>query len=121
MKEQKQIPFKKAFDFETRKQKSKEINLAYPNYIPIIIESDPKLNMQKLSKTKYLFSNDQSIDIIIPYLTKDLELPSEQAIFFTIDGKFSIPSNVMLKDIYEKYKDEDGFLYIVCSPESVWG
>ena len=121
MKEPKTIPFKKALDLEARKQKSKEIILTYPNHIPIIIESDPKLNVKKLSKTKYLFSDDQSIDIITPFLTKDLELPSEQAIFFTINGKYSIPSNIMLRDIYEKYKDEDGFLYIVCSPESVWG
>ena len=37
------------------------------------------------------------------------------------DGKTLIISNNYLSDIYQNYKDEDGFLYILYIEENIFG
>ena len=37
------------------------------------------------------------------------------------EGKDLVKSNSSLKDVFEKYQDEDGFLYILYTGEDVYG
>ena len=49
-------------------------------------------------------------------------LEKNQVMFiFCGEKKFLIPSNVSIKTLYSKYKDPDGFLYILVSLESTYG
>ena len=51
-----------------------------------------------------------------------LEIDEERAIFFLAKGKYILSGNEILRDVYEKYKDnKDGFLYISYSEELVYG
>ena len=49
------------------------------------------------------------------------DIKKEEALFFLINGKHSINQNCNISEIYEKYHDEDGFLYIAYSKEIIWG
>ncbi len=53
-------------------------------------------------------------------LEKKNDIKKEEALFFLIYGKYTINQNDNISEIYEKYHDEDGFLFIVYSKEVVW-
>ena len=53
-------------------------------------------------------------------IRKRLRLPSEKAIFIFIGGVIP-PSSQLLADVYEFYRDYDGFLYITYSTENTFG
>ena len=53
-------------------------------------------------------------------IRKRIKLSSEQAIFLFVNG--TIPStSVVLYNLYDTCKDEDGFLYITYSGENTFG
>ena len=54
-------------------------------------------------------------------IRKKLKLYKESALFFVVNGKYAIIGTQLFYEIYEKYKDEDGFLYIAYSNELIWG
>jgi len=37
------------------------------------------------------------------------------------EGKYLLKQNALLSEVYEKYKDEDGFLYLVYAEEDIYG
>ena len=48
-------------------------------------------------------------------------MEKESALFFLINGKKSLSGNDTMINIYNKYKDVDGFLYVAYAAEEVWG
>ena len=48
-------------------------------------------------------------------------MDKEEALFFLVNGKKSLTGDDSMKDVYNKYKNEDGFLYIAYASEEVWG
>ena len=42
-------------------------------------------------------------------------------IFLLAEGKFMMKQSASLKEMYDKYKDEDGFLYLIYAEENVYG
>ena len=49
-----------------------------------------------------------------------IKLKSEQALFIIINNELC-SSNQNMEDIYNKYKNEDGFLYVEYSGENTFG
>ena len=50
-----------------------------------------------------------------------VEIAKEGAFFLLVGGKHSITGDTLISEIYERYKDEDGFLYIAYASELTWG
>jgi hypothetical protein len=50
-----------------------------------------------------------------------LELKEDEALFFFIDGKYSLTGQETIKEIYDKYKSNDGFLYVLYGEEKFFG
>ena len=50
-----------------------------------------------------------------------MHLNSEDAIFFLVKGKNALVGNLTFQEIYDKFKDKDGLLYITYARELVWG
>ena len=36
-------------------------------------------------------------------------------------GKYILKTSSMIGDVYEKFKDEDGFMYLVYAEENIYG
>ena len=53
-------------------------------------------------------------------IRKRLKLKESEAMYFFVNGK-SLIANAYMSEIYNKYKDEDGFLYIYYSGENTFG
>lgn len=93
----------------------------HPNCVPTIVNKKPNSNAPSLDKNKYLVPKDITLGQFVYVLRKRLSLSSDQAIFILVDNKIP-PTSQLISDLYEKHKDEDdGYLYIYYTLESVFG
>ena len=108
-------------DFSERQKECDKIKKQFPEKIPIICEKDPKSNIRDIDKTKYLVPADLTVSNFNLMIRKRIEIPQEAAFYLLANGKSSITGDRLLSDVYEEYKDEDGFLYIAYASELTWG
>lgn len=116
------IRFKSAHSFEERLNESSKIRNKYPDRVPIICEksSYASLNCPNIDKIKYLVPSDLTVGQFIYVIRKRLRLKPEEALYLLANG--FIPTNsAMMYDIYETYKDQDGFVYFNYCLENVFG
>lgn len=108
--------------FEERAAASHKMLEKYPNRTPIICEPAAKSNIELSEniKTKYLVPRDITVGKFLLSLRDQLHLPSETAIFLFVNHTLP-PTSHSIGDIYERHKNEDGFLYIEYAGESAFG
>lgn len=114
--------FKDTHKLDKRKSESKRIRLANPGMIPIICERNnlSVTNLPILKKKKYLVRDDLNLGTFVMTIRKSMELNPECAIFL-IFGEKMFSNSDLISSIYEKNKDEDGFLYCTYSEENIFG
>jgi GABA(A) receptor-associated protein len=109
--------FKKKHSFSDRLAESNHIRQKYPDRVPIILEPDSRIS---LSKKKYLVSWDLTMGQFIYIIRNRVKLASHQSLLFLTQQ--TVPStSELIKSLYERYKDRDGFLYMNCCVENVFG
>lgn len=117
------MSFKSKNSFKSRSDESKRIMEKYPDRFPIICEKANNKNNKDIpliDKNKYLIPQDLTIGQFVYVIRNRIKLPAEKAIFLFVGG--IIPSNSeIISNVYNQYKDNDGFLYITYSGESVFG
>jgi len=92
----------------------------YPNRIPIIVKKKKDSELPDIDKSKFLVQKDMIINQFIYIIRKKINLKPNEAIFVTINNQMCI-SNQSLSEIYDKHKNDDGFLYITYSSENTFG
>ena len=92
----------------------------YPKRIPIIVEKKKDSELPDIDKSKFLVQKDMIINQFIYIIRKKINLKPNEAIFVTINNQMCI-SNQSLSEIYDKHKNDDGFLYITYSSENTFG
>ena len=97
------------------------IKKKYPTRIPIIVERYNKCkNINDIDKNKYLVPDDLTLGQFIFTIRKRLKLTPEKALFVFVNNSV-MPSSLLIKEIYEKNKDDDGFLYMNYTGENTFG
>ena len=115
-----QMQFKENNNYEKRLNESSNIIKKYPDRIPIIVEKFKGCKLNTIDKTKYLVPKDMTMGQFTYIIRKRIELKSCQSIFITVNGLLA-PSAEPVSSIYERRKDEDGFLYIIYTSENTFG
>tara|TARA_B100001094_G_scaffold82535_1_gene78815 strand:- start:854 stop:1213 length:360 start_codon:yes stop_codon:yes gene_type:complete len=113
--------FKKEFDFKTRKSESTRIKDKYKDRIPIIVEKSSNSDIANIDKKKYLVPNDITVGQFVYIIRKRIDLTSEKAIFLFTENKTIPPTSSVITEIYEQYKNDDGFLYLIYAGENTFG
>ena len=113
--------FKKENSLEKRKENYKKIKETHPKEIPIICEKSKDSKIDKIIKTRYLLKEEFKFAYFMKLIKAKLELKEDEALFFFIDGKYSLTGQETIKEIYDKYKSNDGFLYILYGEEKFFG
>ena len=113
--------FKKEKAFNDRKSEHDKIMEDHPNKIAIICEKVPTSKVPDIDKSKYLINEEFTLTQFISTIRKRLNLEKEQALFFLVNGKITLNGNMTINEVYKKYKDKDGFLYIAYAAEEIWG
>lgn len=111
--------YKNTYTLEKRQDEALRIKKKYPNRVPIICErytvGDPEID-----RKKYLVPDDLSISNFIYVIRKRIKLKPENALYLFVNGKI-LNGTGLLAQIYEKNKDNDGFLYIKYTLENTFG
>jgi len=111
--------FKEKYIFEKRKNESELILAKYPNRIPIICERYDK-TLPHLDRKKYLVPEDLIMSNFLYVIRKRLKLDAHKSLYIAINNKIP-PLSRSVSTIYDKSRDEDGFLYIKYCEETTFG
>ncbi|XP_014392285.1 PREDICTED: gamma-aminobutyric acid receptor-associated protein-like 2 [Myotis brandtii] len=110
----------RAQDVQHRCVESAKIRAKYPDRVPVIVEKVSGSQIVDIDKRKYLVPSDITVAQFMWIIRKRIQLPSEKAIFLFVDK--TVPqSSLTMGQLYEKEKDEDGFLYVAYSGENTFG
>lgn len=113
--------FKTKFSLEERFSESQRVLQKYPDKIPIICEKTEKqIDLPVIDKCKYLVPMDYTIGQFMYIIRKRLQLNSEEALFMFVKDNI-LPSSCYIGQIYELYRDVDGYLYIQYAKEHTFG
>ena len=116
--------FKKDTPFQKRVELAERIRSQYKDRIPVIVEvaqsNDKKL---QLNRKKFLAPADISMGAFLSEIRKQANIRSEEALFLFCGSNNGIlvPTSNSISQVYDKYKDEDGFLYMVVALENTFG
>jgi GABA(A) receptor-associated protein len=106
---------------EERKKEVVNMLKKYPDKVPIILEKLKNSDIATMDKEKYLVPADMSFAQIIYTFRKRIKLEPTQALFVFIGNEMPC-SNLLMSQIYEKYKSkDDGMLYGIYGPENTFG
>ncbi len=113
--------YKTVKSLEERKQEYQKVIEEHPGKIGIICEKAPKSLIKDIEKTKYLINEEFNLSQFTTIIRRKLNMDQKEALFFLANGKTTLTGNDTMLEIYKKYKDEDGFLYIAYAAEEIWG
>mmetsp|Transcript_100247 Transcript_100247/g.139328 ORF Transcript_100247/g.139328 Transcript_100247/m.139328 type:complete len:121 (+) Transcript_100247:41-403(+) len=120
MPKQQKSKFKEQNTPEKRKAEYERIRNKHPDRIPVICEKVDGSDVPDIDKKKYLVPADLNVGQFIYVVRKRIKLPPEKAIFLNVANQ-QPPTAALMAQLYEQYKDEDGFLYIKYSGENTFG
>jgi GABA(A) receptor-associated protein len=104
--------FKNNKKFYQRLEESNRTKKKYPGKIPIIINKHKSSKLPNIEKYKFLVSEDLTVGQLLFIIKKHIKLKESIELFIYINESMpSISSSIL--EIYNKYKSNDGFLYIV--------
>ena len=106
--------------FQERINESTKIKSKYPDRVPVICEKNPGSGLEILDKRKYLVPNDITSTQFLFIIRKRLKLSSEKGIFLFVINMLATSTHTMI-ELYNEYKDDDGFLYMNYTEENVFG
>lgn len=108
--------YENKFNFEERKKRSEEILSKYTNRKPVIIYcKDNQTNY------KFLLLDTHTVSILLFNLRKRLTLNNEDSIFLFINKSIIPCPTEQILYLYNKYKNDDGYLYMDVKRENTFG
>lgn len=112
--------FKKSKSENERITESSKIKEKYPDKIPVIVEKQNKSKLPDIDKNKYLVPKELTMGQFIYIIRKRIKLDPTEALF-VFTNNVLCNNSVLISEIYNTYKDKDGFLYIVYTSENTFG
>jgi len=114
--------FKQEKTLEERKTETEKIRKKHEERYPLIVERSPKTDLPEMEKKKFLVPGDITVgQFILTAIRKHLSLTSEKALFIFVNDNVIPQTAAQIKEVYDQYKDEDGFLYITYAGENTFG
>ena len=111
-------------EFEKRKLESERMRKKYPDRIPVrVLRAHHCTNIPLVDKEKFLVPEDLSVGQLIFVIRKRVKLEPQVALFLMVgkNGKIMPASSKIMSNLYNEFKDDDGFLYVTYTGESTFG
>lgn len=112
--------YKEENDFAKRKAEGEKIRKKYPDRVPVIVEKAPKARIGELDKKKYLVPSELTVGQFYFLIRKRIQLRPEDTLWFFVNNCIP-PTSYTMGSLYQEYHEDDYFLYIAFSDESVYG
>lgn len=116
--------FKSAFTFEQRREKSAMVMQLHSGHIPVICEpcdTASSVALPQLDKKKYLVHESLTVGQFMNVVRRRMHLPRDKALFILINKTTMAPVSSVMRDVYARHRDSDGFLYVSYAFENVFG
>lgn len=115
------MTFKTEHPFIDRQKEANRILEKFPDRIPVICERERKNDdIPELTKKKFLLPRGLKMIEFLVVIRNKMKLKKEYALFVTINDM--IPNSTQTMDnLYEEFKDRDGFLYVSYGSENTFG
>jgi GABA(A) receptor-associated protein len=112
--------YKDDHSLEERRYESAKAMILKPGRVPVIVERAARSRIGDLDKKKYLVPSDLTVGQFYFLIRKRVHLKPEEALFFFVNNVIP-PTSSTMGALYQEHKEEDNFLYIAYSDESVYG
>jgi GABA(A) receptor-associated protein len=113
--------FKAEHSFEKRVELCSRLRKEYTDRIPIILESNKNSGII-ITRKKFLAPHNVTMTSFLMEIRKQIKVDQTEAIFlFCGSSGMLAPTTSLMSQVYEKYRDADGFLYIVVALENSFG
>uniref|UniRef100_A0A8C4R3S0 GABA(A) receptor-associated protein b n=1 Tax=Eptatretus burgeri TaxID=7764 RepID=A0A8C4R3S0_EPTBU len=106
--------YKEEHPFEKRRSEGEKIRKKYPDRVPVVAKHENKL-INDIDKYK-----KKLIGQFYFLIRKRIHLRAEDALFFFVNNVIP-PTSATMGQLYQEHHEEDFFLYIAYSDESVYG
>ncbi|KAK6326742.1 hypothetical protein J4Q44_G00023870 [Coregonus suidteri] len=112
--------YQRSVPLEVRRAEGERVRAKHPDKIPIIVERAARSRAPDLDKKKYLVPSDLTVGQLCFLIRQRVSMRPEEALFFFVNNSLP-PSSSPLSAVYEEHHEEDLFLYMTYSNESVYG
>ena len=113
--------FRSKYTFEQRQEEAWRISQKFPGRVPVLVErGSASKTVPQIDKQKFLVPSDLTLGQFVFVIRKRMELPSESALFCFIGGSLPTTGSLM-RELFGRFKDEDGFLYVSYCGENTFG
>lgn len=116
--------FKAENSLARRKMLSEKIIKTHADRLPVILlkVKGASRSTPDIGKTKFLAPQSFTVQQLLLEIRRSFgTLRPEQAIYLFVGDGVLVPSTSTIAQVYERFKDEDGFLYIYYSAEETFG
>jgi GABA(A) receptor-associated protein len=111
--------FKRQYSFKHRSDEAKAVLQKHPERIPIIVEpADDKSPTP--NRKKFLVPAGLTFGQFTHVVRKRIDTTPDEAVVLMIEDVMPICSST-IREIYDKHKDLDSFLYVVVAAEKIFG
>ena len=108
--------------WQERKAETSRMLIKYPERVCVRIERvHSETILPDIKKQKYLVPHHINIGQLNYIIRQQIKIDSKVAMFFFINKNIIPTNNSLIKDLYDKYADDDGFLYIRYATENTFG
>ncbi len=109
-------------DISEREKEARKIKEKNPGKFPVVCEKDPRSKvLEEMEKSRYMLPGDLMLSQFSYLIRNKITLETSRSLFLLISGKFSPTGNSLISEIYDKYRDVDGFLYITYAESETFG
>ena len=113
--------FKQTYTFDHRKKESDRVRKKFPLKTPVVIELKDVDTKNTELKKKYLVESNCTVQGFQNVIRERFKLSTQEGIHMIINNTVIPKYSMLISEVYELYKDEDGFLYILLCKENVFG
>lgn len=110
--------FRDTYPKNQRQKEFKSIRAKYPNRIPVIIDPEGDL---RIDKRKYLVEYDMVFANFIYVVRQKLKVKANESLFFLYEGKIPCQSHTIGQIFNEGPVSSDGFLVLSVARENTFG
>jgi len=115
------MDFRNQHSFEARAAEAIRIREKFPGRIPIIVQRATRDKvLPTIDKNKFLVPAELTMGQFVFVIRKRITLPPEQALFVFCGDSLPTTGSLM-REMYTKYCDNDGFLYMTYCGENTFG
>ena len=113
--------FRTKYTFEQRYEESTRISQKFPGRVPVIVErGSGAKTVPLIDKQKFLVPGDLTLGQFVFVIRKRMELMSESALFCFVGGTLPTTGS-LLRELFGRFRDPDGFLYMSYCGENTFG